>query len=222
MTLIRNPKIPTNIRDLLANANLNEWEKGFLESVEKYFSSHGGISNKQDIYLTKITNKYKTVAPSHEWKQKFQNYAPLWDILVKFYAEETEFYKSITRKWLKNPEYIPTEEEFRKLHDNKYAPGIISNALAPHKYDVGEVVIIRKPALNEKFANEWVRYITKLGGKGSPRSNYEQKFLYPFFIAAHVNKFTATAGSKRYKIIPILFPVVYEVEERWIKSAKVK
>lgn len=45
--------------NVAAEANLNDWEKGFCENVETWFNQKGWITEKQAIALAKIAFKFE-------------------------------------------------------------------------------------------------------------------------------------------------------------------
>ena len=61
------------IQKLVENPNLNNWEKGFITSVNSYFQKHGRVSNKQWATIQKVEANYSpaVIAQRQAWKDGF-------------------------------------------------------------------------------------------------------------------------------------------------------
>ena len=57
------------IQKLVENPNLNNWEKGFITSVNSYFQKHGRVSNKQWATIQKVEANYspEVIAQRQAW-----------------------------------------------------------------------------------------------------------------------------------------------------------
>lgn len=220
MDLVRNLEIPAKLTRLLKDAPLNDWEKNFCESLLVNFVKQGGLTEKQFYHLERLEKKFPTQEQSAEWLERFPSLKENWEILVKYYAG-TQYYNSITDKWKRNPDYVPTQAEFEKLNNNNYAPKILTNALGEHEFPIYKFVFMRESSYHEKCFNEWRRYLRKifLDPEKQSRAILNSKY-HPFIVVQHLKSFGTAKGSKRYKIAPFGHPLLLEVEERWIKNAR--
>jgi len=192
---------------------LNDWEKGFVESVSAQFERKGTLSPKQVEWLKKFDDKYSDegIASLEDWKQKFRNCPKMQSTfsVCAGYYKRTGYYGNIVVKWEMDPQYVPSELEYKKLTSNKYAQKVLAAFYAEPRYDVGSYVACRAARRN----------VVK-GGKGIRLRSWEQDPVQNLFVVLTNNgtPTSAAKGSKKYKIMHMGENIVIDVEERDIKK----
>jgi hypothetical protein len=157
------PQNPTQqrIQKIINSPHLNDWSKNFLNSINTQVSRGRELSEKQISLLEKIE---KSVSPEEvekkqNWEEEFKNdeYKKKVFSLCCDYYKQTSYYKRIYDKFIKNPEYIPSRDEYETLCENKYARRIVESFLnSPPKFEKGDLVIVKSHMfcedVNKKFS----------------------------------------------------------------------
>lgn len=188
------------IQKLVENPNLNNWEKGFITSVNSYFQKHGRVSNKQWATIQKVEANYspEVIAQRQAWKdnwseeQQFQ-----WQIALKYYSANPPYYQGLVARYEDGG--IPTEKEYRKLVDNKYIQRVIATIKAEPLYSVGSLVQVRKTA------------------KGS---HYRLRNQFALVVDNDGPVTSAIKGARTYSILPFGESAPIKIQERWLKKKR--
>jgi len=194
---LTNPGIIQRIRDLLKNTSLNDWEKTFLTSINEYATVRNRITAGQYNSFKKIEDKFSDTAieKRKEFDNKFTDeMRDNMKIVAKIYREtQSQYHTALVERILADDKFIPTEEQWDKFMNNKYAQGRLFNAKIAPKFKIGDTV---SPSSLDK-SGTWTTAIV-----------IDNTTLVPL---------THAAGGKRYSILPYgqAKPLVYE--ERQIK-----
>ena len=122
-------------------------------------------------------------------------------IAANYYIHDGVYYRNLAESILSEPDYVPTEKQYRKIVENKYMAKVFDAINDEPKYPVGSVVDVRSTCGDYR-----VRDI--LTGKPAVVLSVDEIVV------------SAAKGAKRYKLLPMGSASTIIVEERWIKKAK--
>lgn len=192
-------------------AIITSWEKGFLLSITSQVESGAELTDPQVKVLERIEQKN-----SSKEKEKREQWIRDWTsekseiarVVAKYYSV-TGYFSFLTHKILEEG-YVPTEKEYTKMCENKYALKVREAYFKKPDYDAGVVVQVRKT----HTANKHMRHLN-----GDVYVKISD--MYAVVLEANaVEPFRAAAGAKVYKILPFGSPKAYYVSESDIKKAR--
>ena len=142
--------------------------------------------------LVKIETHYtpEVIAAASQWKANYtEEMRDNWKAVVEYY-ETTPYYGNVVKKTKENPEYIPSEAEYKSVVENKYASRYLANRKIAPKHKIGEMVILKQwgsyrlatvTSIHTKLSN-WSKgsriYDVLIVGDASPISVYEKDLLF--------------------------------------------
>jgi hypothetical protein len=129
----------------------SSWDYGFMESIRDQVQNGRTLSSNQGRHLQQIEGRWSDEALSSR-----AEFANTWDekkeqkftIALRYY-KKAGYYSNIVYKYLDQDDGrtgTPTQKEYNKLVLNKYASGVITNALSESKFPVGTTAIFRANA----------------------------------------------------------------------------
>ena len=190
------------IQKLVENPNLNNWEKGFITSVNSYFQKHGRVSNKQWATIQKVEANYspEVIAQRQAWSDGFTDeMRQKWNIAMDYYEHNPPYYQDLVHRYRISPEMIPTAKLYTKIVENKYVQNVIATIKAEPLYSVGSLVQVRKTA------------------KGS---HYRLRNQFALVVDNNGPVTSATKGAKTYSILPFGESAPIKIQERWLKKKR--
>ena len=183
---------------------LTDWERGFVESLQEQFNKRGRLSHRQIEILERIENDKLSSSAVENAKRWFSEYGDEHRRIARICAEYYKvagYFTSIVHGILDNAEsFIPSEKQWKKMCENKYAKKVIAEHDAAPKYPTGSVVAFRSTA-------DW-SHRQKSGG------------MPCVVISSGGTIKSAAKGSKPYKVLPYGSTQIIECEERHIKKCK--
>ena len=192
------------------DAILSEWERGFLVSIFKQSEAGHELSPSQVSVLSRIelNNSEKTRSELKRWKDNWtEEHSEIAKVVAHYYLH-TGYFTVLASKIVFD-DYTPTEKEYRKMCENKYALRVRSEHFKDPAYPVNSLVQVRK-------TNTINKNLRHLNGGYTKLSNSYAVVLEP--NAAKITR--AAAGSKVYKVLPFGSPKSYYVSEGDIKKAR--
>ncbi len=136
----------------------DHWATSIVDSIWTQYQKYNKISDKQIELIEKIDREFADdVIFRQEWDDQK---ASDWKNCVDYYSRGP-YYSNITRKARSNIIYIPTRSEFDKLVNNKYAQRYLKNLHVPAKFEIGDLVQIRKN--RSWYADEFAMIIEDKG-----------------------------------------------------------
>jgi hypothetical protein len=191
---------------LTARVTAGSWASGFVESLTEQVASGRNISAKQIETLEKIEGEHSTEA---------MNAAASWDggfnddmrerltVVSRYYRREGYFTNLVDRALTPDGQataFIPTEKQYRKITENKYAQKVLGAHYDTPKYLPASMVQLRPSA----------GYLHRSKAMGKPC----------VVIATTEPVVSACKGAKMYRILPIGSATMITIEERHIKKAR--
>jgi len=196
---LTNPGIVQRIRDLITKPGLNDWEKNFLTSINEYATVRNRITAGQYNSFKRIEDKFSdaAVAKHTEFANKFTDeMRDNMKIVAGVYrATSSPYHQKLVESILSDDKFVPSEEQWNKFMNNKYAQGYVVNAKVAPKFKIGDSVA--PSSLDKSPIGLWTSAIVIDNAGILPRSH--------------------SAGGKRYSILPYGKMKPIEVEERHMK-----
>ena len=195
------------IRDLVTRMGTTgtTWERNFTHSLRTQVASGRTLSEKQIEILEKIESKYtdEALSKAAEWTAAWgETEKAEWAMLMRYYAS-TGYYRNLVLSWQLNQDTAPTMRDYTRITENKFARKILDGWRAEPKYAAGSMVSLRTSA---KHAHR--RSLVK-GVGGVIKANAEEPS-------------SACRGNKSYEVLPVGGANTILIEERYLKTARVK
>ena len=197
-------ELMSTIERLMALPTLNDWSRGFLESVKEQLGRRGNLSDKQINIVKKIESENNEDAQKKrkEWIASYDDEKRQIAVICATYYHATgDYYRRMANQVLEDPDFVLSEKQWKAMCDNKYAAKVIKATFDDPLYPAGSLVSVRSSA-------PWrVK-------DASPQGI----FLVVETDAAPV--VSACKGAKIYKIMPVGSANSFIIEERHIKKMK--
>jgi hypothetical protein len=136
--------IPDRFVNLLGNQDLTDWEKVFCRSMGSKYSERGSLTNGQYKTLCEVERNH-----SPEVVQRHQQWFASWDAeKERIYARMIRYYEMcgasshLHLQRAKNPKYIPSEKEYKRACENRFALHLMALDKTPPHFQVGELAIM--------------------------------------------------------------------------------
>ena len=194
--------IAPRLKALLENGNVPENTVSFLQSLVEANEKWSGLTSRQADALKKVEQRFSTeaVAARKAWSGEYnEERRATAKICAEYYLANPPYYRDLAEKILNEPEFVPTERQWRALCENKYAKKVLVATHAEPKYPVGSMV---------------------MGRSNAGRQVQNRLMVVIETDATPVTK--AAKGTKVYRVLPVGSPATLLVEERDIKKTKAK
>ena len=197
-------ELMNTIEKLMTVPTLNDWSRGFLESVKEQLGRRGKLSDKQIGIVKKIEaengdeaqrSREKWIAYYDEEKRKIAK------ICATYYHANGDYYRRMASQVLTEPDFILSEKQWKAMCDNKYAAKVIKATFDKPLFPAGSLISMRSSA-------PW----------RIKNSSPQGIFLVVETDAQPV--ISACKGAKIYKVMPVGSAETFMVEERHIKKMK--
>jgi len=185
----------------LRGEKINDWERGFCESVADALTRYGRLTPKQDETVQKIHEKYtdKEKNKRVNWSNHFTpEMRDIMNVVARYYIENPPYYNNIAQSVIDNPDFLPSEKQYRAMCENKYAIRVVTNWEAPNAFEPGQLVALRKSA----------PLPARLVGQPLLLVEYLPKSLDP------------VKGTREIRILPVGSTNVHTTQERYLKNYK--
>ena len=185
-----------DIENVMTRVEPDGWSADFLASIRDQ-AKHAGarLSRRQQEIFDKIKseNTPEMVERRGRWAHEYRTHHRETAAVLATYYLTTGYWLDMARAIIDDAEYVPPMDKFQKMSQNKFAAKVLDAWRADPKYPVGTSVIRRDNA------KAW-----GLGKGGMVLSTTE-----PIV--------SASAGCKRYKVLPYDAAEPIMVEERDVK-----
>jgi hypothetical protein len=197
-------ELMNTIEKLMTVPTLNDWSRGFLESVREQLGRRGKLSDKQISIVNKIEaengddaqrSREKWIASYDEEKREIAK------ICATYYHATGDYYRRMASQVLTEPDFILSEKQWKAMCDNKYAAKVIKATFDEPLYSAGSLISMRSSA-------PW----------RIKNSSPQGIFLVVETDAQPV--ISACKGAKIYKVMPVGSAETFLIEERHIKKMK--
>jgi hypothetical protein len=177
----------------------------FLESLRAGLDKWGELTAKQVAaferieYLSSAAGKDYVAAWQKEYSKNLKETAK---ICARYYLANPPYFNDIATKIVSNPEFIPTENQFRAMCENKYTVKVVKEYHRNPEYGNGDIVQVRD-------SRTMPYHLYNLRGKPCVVINNNSGLIT-----------THAKGAKIYKILPFGQSKLFECQERHLKSLK--
>ena len=197
-------ELMNTIEKLMTVPTLNDWSRGFLESVKEQLGRRGKLSDKQIGIVKKIEaeNGDEAQRSREKWIASYdEERRQIAKICATYYHANGDYYRRMASQVLTEPDFILSEKQWKAMCDNKYAAKVIKATFDEPLFPAGSLVSVRSSA-------PW--RIKNASPQGI--------FLVVETDAQPV--ISACKGAKIYKVMPVGSAETFMVEERHIKKMK--
>jgi len=177
----------------------------FLNSLQTSLEKWGELTAKQTAaferieYLSSPEGKDYVAA----WQQEYsENLAPTAKVCARYYLANPPYFNDLSSNILSNPEFVPTEKQYRAMCENKYTTRVIKEFNRKPEFSNGDIVQIRD-------SRSMPYHLYNIKGKPCVVINNN---------SGHIT--THAKGAKVYKILPFGQSRLFECQERHLKSLK--
>jgi len=200
-----NPELVARIEKTVAQGatTMTDWERSFLGSLLDSAKKWGRLTSKQHQVFQRIEKK---LDPAHR-KAREQWLANFTDEMHEkarfaagYYQANPPYFSDAASRILNDSSYIPTEKLYRKMVENKYVQRAMDNASQAPKYPAGTMAMVRN-------------------SQATPFRDLRGKLVMVISVEQDVK--SATKGARRLTVLPVGSDKSVNIEERYLKSAKV-
>lgn len=130
--------------------NLPSKPKEIIESFSVQYQRKKYLTSAQKDLLDKLHTEYSPdeIRKREEWVKNYtQEMREDFSICVEYYRSISFFSRS--RQRLDNdPEYIPSEKEYKDITQNKYTKKLLRNKKEKPQFEIGNLCLVRSTGLN--------------------------------------------------------------------------
>ena len=190
-------------------APADEWTRRFVSSIVEQVRAGRDLTVGQSIHLKKVQEAWtpeivdKLISEREVWASSWDDEKKRRYAIMVDYYEKTGYYTASVREYRRNPDVIPSQKDYQRITENKYAAKILAGVEDAPLYAPGSMVSFRstcKGYLRHKFGPAKMAMVIKAGVR-TPDS--------------------ACKGNKIYLLLAVGNSETFEVEERDIKKARV-
>tara|TARA_R110000824_G_scaffold31156_3_gene101734 strand:- start:51 stop:986 length:936 start_codon:yes stop_codon:yes gene_type:complete len=216
------------------------WEKEFMTSIVGQLENGRALTPKQESLIERVSEKYTDdrVASGRLFAAEFKaKHQQRFKAACEYYSQVGYFKHIVERS--ADPEYVPSEGEFEKVTDNKYAQKVLTEYFKDPKYPAGGMISFRSnpQIIKEMQRQPW----SQRKATGNPNwSAPSQHSLQQHVVATRfVNSrlygkiadgmaiilndnamvpISACKGARVYSVLPIGSTQPVLIEERYLKN----
>jgi hypothetical protein len=189
------------ISKLLELKTLTGWERGFLESLGKSLEKWKKLTPKQHNVLQKVEANHspEKTREREEWEANFTpEMRRRMKLVATYYARYGQYFLTAASRILADETYIPPQNLYNKMCLNKYAEGIVMNALSEPQFPVGTFAKLR------------------------PGAGFRMKDRLVLIISHGEDVSSHAKGAKPVCVLPVGSPKPIWTQERHLKRASRK
>lgn len=133
------------IEKLSTEPLLNDWSKGFLESISGSLQKYGSLTQKQMETFEKIESRFSPQEKQKfvEWQKEYrEKHLEKAKVIAQYYSP-IEYFSGLAAKILNDPEFVPSKNRLMKMTENKYAMAVWKAWTTAPKFNDGVKIQIR-------------------------------------------------------------------------------
>ena len=142
---------------VLSLGELKPYQRTFVESLKSFYDAYGYLTSPQAQHWEKIAQEYspKAIQARSTWDISYGSAHRDTAIICAHYytatlGEGAPYFTELAQRVLSEPDFIPSEKQWRAMCANKYAQRVLEATNAPPKYPLGTLVQFRQ---NERPLN---------------------------------------------------------------------
>jgi hypothetical protein len=146
-----NVPLMARIKRIIEIAEKSSWDKGFAESVKEQLQLRGSLSPRQIEIFEQIEERHSVDALDARatWSETYLNEGlkERAEICAHYYLANPPYFSGLARRVIQPAEgeevSIPSQSEYKKMCENKYALRVIEESLGEPAFNVGQLVQFR-------------------------------------------------------------------------------
>jgi hypothetical protein len=197
---VTNEDIPDRLVTLSGNSNVPQNTKDFLQSLADAFKKYKGLTVRQFEAFEKVEKRFSAekIAERKAWSGEYTpERRSIAKICAEYYLANPPYFGDLAKKIVHDPDFVPSERQWRALCENKYAKKVLASAASEPKFLNGSMVM----------------------GRATSNSVFIRNKLLLIIEANAAPVKSAAKGSKIYRVLPVGSPNTILVEERLLKKA---
>ena len=202
-----NPELKGRL-EKIKKEDLDNSTKSFIDSLSEFFDRKGGLTDNQLGAFQKIESRFSPheKAKFELWKKEYlKSHAVDTKIVAKYYAR-SGYYTTLANKILEDENFIPSKQDYKRMVKNNYAAKVLDATRTPPKFAKDAMVQIRSTAGNTMMERHMRQFQSRLC----------------FVLANDLSIVNATAGAKRYKVLPMGGSQPIEIDEKHLMKPNKK
>ena len=183
-----NPKLGLRL-EKIKKENLAANTREFVESLLDFFNKRGGLTENQLASFEKIESRW---SPQERvkleiWEKEYRAEHLSDSKIVAEYYSRTGYFSTLAGQILTDETFVPSQKQYIKMMKNKYAHRVLEAYKVEPKFEKNAMVQIRSTA-GTAIAERHLRPL---------------RSRLCFILANDLPIVNATAGAKRYKVLPM-------------------
>ena len=197
--VVENPLLGARLEKIKKEVT-NPKTKEFLISLSDFFLRKGGLTERQLTSFEKIESRFspheqaKLILWENEYRKQHLKDAK---IIAEYYMR-SGYYTTIATNIITDDKFVPARAEYYRMVNNKYAMKVLEAFKAIPRFEKNAQVQLRSTVGNTGY-------------------EYNLRFLRSricFVLANDLPIKNATAGAKRYKVLPMGASEPIEIDEK--------
>ena len=202
-----NPNLGPRL-EKIKKENLAANTREFVESLLDFFNKRGGLTENQLASFEKIESRWSP----HErvkleiWEKEYRaNHLNDAKIVAEYYSR-TGYFSTVAGKILTEEAFVPSHKNFNRMIKNKYATKVLEAHKAEPRF----------------IKNSMVQLRSTVGNTTMDRNLRSLRSRLCFVLANDLPIRNATAGAKRYKVLPMGSSDPVELDEKHLMKPNKK
>jgi len=202
-----NPLLGPRLEKIKKEVN-NPKTKEFLASLSEFFLKKGGLTEKQLASFEKIESRFspheqaKLVLWENEYRKQHLSDAK---IIAEYYMR-SGYYTTLATNIMTDDKFVPARAEYYRMVNNKYAMKVLEAFKAIPRFEKNMKVQLR----------------STIGNTGYEYNLRPLRSRICFVLANDLPIRNATAGAKRYKVLPMGASEPIEIDEKHLMKPNKK
>lgn len=214
--------LEADLRRILSRASdaADRWAIEFTTSLIARLQSGRSLTAGQKNALNTVQARYsdETIAARENWASSFTSeMREQMEIVARYYRRTGPYYQDLIEKVLSDSDFVPTQRQWSKLVENKYAQKVLESTFSEPKYNVGQLVTYRSAA--KKLIIDAQRPVVLLSDHRAV--SFPECNLKGFVVA--IGAQPVVSAARDCKVYTVLFlgqTTPTFVEERYLKKAR--
>ena len=184
----------------LKEENLAASTREFVESLLEFFNKRGGLTKNQLIGFEKIESRF---SPQEQaklvlWEKEYlKQHLSDAKIIAEYYMR-SGYYTTLATNIITDAKFVPARSEYYRMVNNKYAMKVLEAFKATPRFEKNTKVQLR----------------STIGNTGYEYNLRPLRSRICFVLANDLPIINATAGAKRYKVLPMGASEPVEIDEK--------
>ena len=138
-----------SIQKVLDDESVEGWDRGFCESIQEQLKAERKLSEKQEKTLTKVLARHTEEAKQEraDWFNNFDEAKrERLRVIADYYLRVGSYFMDLVANVKSDENFVPTQKQYHAMCENKFADKVWQNYKTPAKFNIGDLVMIRKVA----------------------------------------------------------------------------